>query len=253
MAIVGVIAGAIAAWNAVTRKDTKEDFVFLCQSSFECLPVDGTIPINPSEAEVIARVPQLEQNLDRLSRHSRNFAPIARQYSEYIGKLETLKSNGMQLSPIVFGLAQAVLGGFTHQNEQVAKGGDKALQGAENAVKTFTEFFATLNQKHIIATELADLTPKFSGQITDGSFLECSFSEHLPTDFWKLDKRQHLHLVNSSGRDLTNCVVSVRLSNGMGPPYVNYYFVENWKTMKAAPHIIQFSIYLQIGLIIFQG
>ncbi len=46
---------------------------------------------------------------------------------------------------------------------------------------------------------------------------------------FQIQTRDSLALTNSSGQELHNCVIAVRLSNAAGDSYLNLYFVPDWQ------------------------
>ena len=111
----------------------------------------------------------------------------------------------------------------------MGEGGQKALNGAQDLVNAIEAFKKLLNDKHVVAVQLADLTPQFSGPMTNAQILTASFAEHTP-GFLEIQTRDAVTMTNSSGQDLHNCVVAVRLSNSAGESYLNLYFVADWKS-----------------------
>ena len=124
-------------------------------------------------------------------------------------------------------LTEVILGGYNGQRELVAAGGQKALQETDRGWNAITELKNIFDLKHVLAVELVDLGSQFSGSITDESFVSCSFAEH-KAGFLEIETRESLGVVKSSGRDLHNCVIAVRLSNAAGDSYMNFYFVPKW-------------------------
>jgi hypothetical protein len=237
--VVGVLVGlGLVIWNQATRKDTTENYVFLCNGLFENIPADASPTIKLSDAEAEVALQKWKEEAGRLSQRSRKLAPIARNCFLLIEHAEAIGQNAPKGSKIVFGIAEAILGGYTAQRELIAAGGKKALQETERGWNTFTEVQNIFDQRHVLAVELADLGSQFSGPITNGTFVTCSFAEH-KAGFLEIETRESFSVVNSSGRDLHNCVIAVRLSNAAGDSYVNYYFVPNWP--KNERHVAQYS------------
>lgn len=212
----------------MTRRDTLEDYTFLCANLFGDLPVDGTPTLKLSDAEVQVRVSEVENRLAHISWRDRNLALISRNHSLLIQQAETLQRNAPRLSPILFGSAQAALGMYTGQRGVVGEGGQKALNGAQDLVNAISAFQKLLGDKRVVAIQLADLAPQFSGQVTNAQILTGSFAEHTP-GFLEIKTKDAVTMTNSSGQDLHNCVVAVRLSNSAGESYLNLYFVPDWK------------------------
>lgn len=215
-------------WFEATRKDTVEDFTILCTGLFEDLPVNGKPTIKPSDAEIQARIQQAVENLSLMALHERKLAPISNKFSHLIQQGEDLQGNAPKLSPIVFGSVEAALGIYSGQRGIVGEGGKKALNGTENLWNAYNSMVQLYNDKQVLAIQLADLAPQFSGEVTNAELLACSFAEHKPGSF-EVQTIDSLALTNSSDQELHNCVISVRLSNSAGDSYLNLYFVPDWK------------------------
>lgn len=239
IAIIGLKL-ALALWNELTRKDTTEDYVFLCERLFDDFKVKGVTPVMPSEAEQKVHGQKIREELSRISRHGKKLAPIAGEFPALFKSVEEINRNLPQGSKIFFGLAEAFLGAYTGQREHVGTGGQKALQETERGWDAYKALEALFNQKHVLAMKMAELVPQFSGPETNGTFLTASFAEHKPS-FLPLDlnQRELLSLKNTSGRDLHNCAISVRVSNAAGKSYLNLHFVPIW--LKDENRVAQYS------------
>lgn len=235
--VIGLALG-LAVWNQATREDKPENYAFLCERLLDDVPVIGAPTIKPSQAEVEVGLQNLKAQLKHLSRRCRELSPIAEGFSDLIGRVEELARNAPQGSKIVFGLAEAILGAYSGQREHVGTGGQKALQETERGWNAIKEVENIFHQKHILAVKLAELAPQFSGPMTNQPFVTCSFAEHTP-GFFEIEKRDFLSLVNSSGRDLHNCVIAVRLSNAKGESFVNLHFAQSWQ--KNEKRVAQYS------------
>jgi len=211
----------------MTRKDTPEDYVFLCRRLFDHIQLEGVTPVMLSDAELEIMIQKLRQETSRISRHGKKLAPIAWEFPALFKNAEETIANAPQGSKIVFGLAEALLGAYTGQREHVGTGGQKALQETERGWNTYKAMEALFLQKHVLAIKLAELAQQFSGPMTNGSFVVCAFAEHRP-GFLEVRTIQSLSLINSSGCDLHNCVISARLSNAAGESYLNLYFAPDW-------------------------
>jgi hypothetical protein len=163
----------------------------------------------------IADLQDLKDETRSISRHGRKLAPIARDFSALIAQLEELARNATQISgsKMVFGLAEAALGGYTGKKDLLASGGEQTLYEAEKGWNLYSALKNLIHQKRVLAVQLVGLAPQFSGQVTtNNSFLSCSFREHTPGLF-EIQTRRAISLINSSGKNLHNCVVAARLSN----------------------------------------
>ena len=109
----------------IARRDTPEDYTFLCATLFGDLPIEGTPTLKPSDAEIQAHVSEVDNRLWRISWRDRNLAPISRNNSLLIQQAETLQRNAPRLSPIIFGSAQAMLGMYWARRASWAKAGKK--------------------------------------------------------------------------------------------------------------------------------
>ena len=237
--VVGIgIALGLAVWNQVTREDKPENYVFLCERLLEDIPVPNAPTIKASEAEVEVDLQNLKGQLKHLSRSCRKLSPVAQGFSDLIGQVEELVRNAPQGSKIVFGLAEALLGAYSGQREHVGAGGRKALEETERGWNAIKEVENIFHRKHVLAVKLAELAPQFSGPMTNQPLVSCSFAEHKP-GFFEIETRDFLSLVNSSGRDLHNCVIAVRLSNAKGESYVNLHFASSW--LKNEKRVAQYS------------
>jgi len=227
--ITVVIALGLAIWNQATREDKVDDFAFLCTVLLEDIPAVGNTPIKLSEAEVEAAIPLVGQKIKNLSSRCNKLAPIAQGWLDLLRRAEATSRNAPQGSKIFFGLAEAILGICTGQRELVGAGGQKALQETERGWNTFNEVKNLFYRKHVLAIKLAGFAPQFSGSITNLPIISCSFAEHKPGLF-EIQTKHFLALVNTSGRDLHNCVIAVRFSNAKGESYLNLYFAQAWKS-----------------------
>jgi hypothetical protein len=63
--------------------------------------------------------------------------------------------------------------------------------------------------------------------VTNSALVAGSFTVHQP-GFFEVDTVQTLTLVNSSGADLENCVISARVSDAAGKSYLNLHFTPHW-------------------------
>ena len=211
-----------------TRRDTLEDYHLLCACLMGNLPVDGVPEVQPTEAEIQARIPVAEQALARISRRGKRLAPIARDFSDLVRQAVMLQRNAPQLSAMVFGSAQAALGLYTGQQASVNEGGQKALRATENLWNAFVSFQKLLGQRQVLAVQLADLAAQFSGPETNSPMFAIAFAEHKPGLF-EFQKRARLLITNSSSRALNNCLVAVRFSDSAGKSCLNLYFVSDWQ------------------------
>jgi hypothetical protein len=211
-----------------TRQDTENDYTLMCECLFQELPADGKPTIKASDAETEARVQQVMDELAHISKRGRKLALISQRYASLIQQAVNIAQNAPQVSPVVFGSAEAALGVYTGQREVVGEGGKQALKGTEKLWNAFASVQQIVEARHVLAIQLEDLVPQFSGPETNRAQFGCSFAEHVP-GFLEVQTKDSLALTNSSGQELHNCVVAVRLSDAAGNSYLNLYFVPDWQ------------------------
>lgn len=220
---------ALVVLFQLTRKDTSRDYAFLCACLFEDLPAPGAATIKPSAAEVQARIHLLISVLNRISWRDRQLAPISRDFALLIRRAEGIQKSEPKLSPIVFGTVEAALAIYTGQRRSLDEGGQQALKATETLWNAFVAVQKVYSDKHVLAIQLADLATQFSGPVTNAEIVASSFAEHRP-GLLEVQTKDWLTLRNSSGQELRNCVVAVRLSDSRGNSYLNIYFVRDWQT-----------------------
>jgi hypothetical protein len=130
----------------------------------------------------------------------------------------------------IIGALEVAFGIYTHQKDAVAEGGKKVLNEASKTVSAMQKVRDLYDSKHVLAVQLGDLVPKFSSTNLTTSALGCSVLKKEPGLFDISNINYSLWLTNTSGRDLHNCVIVVRSSNQSANSFLNYYYVENWKS-----------------------
>lgn len=210
-----------------TKKDTAKDYRLLCGCLMEQLPADGVAEVQPTKAEIEARIPLAKQASDRMSWRTRRLAPIARDFSSLIRHAETLQKNAPRLSSIVFGSAEAALGLYAGQRATVNEGGQKALKATENLWDAYVALKKIMDERQLLAVKLANLASQFSGPETNSPAIAFSFAEHKPT-FFDLQTREQLVITNTSGQTLNDCIVAVQFSGDTGKSCLNLYFTPEW-------------------------
>jgi hypothetical protein len=219
---------ALAVWNQATRKDTVEDYTFLCQALFQGIPVEGSPQRHLSQAENEALAPEHRAELSRISRRSRDLAPIARSVSILGERAQALQLDRASGSKFVFGLAELCLGFSAHQPQIMAAGGEKALGETEKAVDRAADFNQLIRDVLVLQVRLAKLAPQFSGPNTNAAAtLACSLA--VDTGGFLSPASASLAVTNLSGLDLHDCVTMVRLLNASGDSSVSYYFLPAWQ------------------------
>ena len=222
--IVGILC--LAGLSQITRSDKPDDFAFLASALFVELPADGNAPIRLTAPEEVVKLRKQIARLDHMARRSQTLAPIASKFGHTLKRAEALGQKSPEFSKFLFGLAEAGLGAYSGQRDRVGTGGQKALVAAETGVNYLKEQGAVLDEKRVLAVEMLDLVPKFSGAVTTTPAFSYSFEER-QTGF--LEIQSTLRMVNTSGRELHNCVVAVRLSNVQGVSALSLYFANNWR------------------------
>lgn len=222
--VLGVLG--LATISQLTRSDKPEDFAFLASALFVDLPVDGTARLKPTRAEEVVNLRKQIAKLDHISRRSRTLSPIGAKLLHTMKRAESLQHKSPDVSNFILGLAEAGLGLYTGQRDTVGTGGQKVLVEAKSGVDYLKEQAAVIEEKSILAVEMLDLVPKFSGNVTTTPGFSCNF-EGLQTSIF--DNRSALRVVNNSGRDLHNCVATVRLSNARGDSSLSLFFTDIWR------------------------
>lgn len=228
VAVIGALGLGRSAVRHVTRSDTPEDFVFLSEALLDPIRAEGESVIQLSDAEADIKLKRLRNDSASLVARCNKLEPSAQGIVDLFQNAETLAQNAPSFSKIFFGVSEAALGGYTGQKDHVGTGGQKALSETEKLVNAMNGLKELLHQRHVLAVEFADIASQFSGPGTNAALLNVSFAEHVPGLLWGIETREVLTLTNTSGRDLHNCVISVRLSNAEGKSYLNVYYRKSW-------------------------
>ena len=208
-----------------TRKDTAEDYAFLCEALLDKIKLVGGV--EPSDAEVTVLNRNRQDNFVRISEEGAELGEIARSILGESGKAAEVLTNLPNGRAFFSGAGDVITGLNSNSNDQVLSGLGKALPELLRAMETYAKIDESLSFKHGVAINLAKLSPKFSGPSTNNAALNYAFSQHLPGLF-ESETVQSLSLTNSSGSDLHNCVILVRLSDANGKSYANVHFAPLW-------------------------
>ena len=222
--VFGLLVG-VALLKQVTKRDTLEDYVFLCQTLFGKIKLEGAVL--PSDAETEIEAQNSSAEINRISNRGKNLAPIAQGLIYLENQRAEIVKDAPNGKALFSGAVDVVSGLNSGKNADVWSGIMKALPDIASGAKTIDEAMNLEEKRHQLAIILTKFAPQFSGPLTNGSLLSFSFSEHLPILF-QVDTVQSIGLANSSGSDLHNCVIFARLSDASGNSYVNLHFAPNW-------------------------
>lgn len=208
-----------------TRKDTDEDYAFLCEALLDKIKLVGGV--EPSDAEVTVLNRNRRGNFVRISAEGAELGGIAQSILGESGKADEVLTNLPNGRAFFSGAGDVITGLNSNSSDQVWSGLEKALPELIRGMETYAKIDESLSFRHGVAINLAKLSPKFSGSFTNSTTLNCAFAEHLPGLF-EPNSVQSLSLTNSSGSDLHNCVILVRLSDADGKSYANVHFAPLW-------------------------
>ncbi|MEI6078441.1 MAG: hypothetical protein WCS94_22875 [Verrucomicrobiota bacterium] len=212
--------------STLFTKDTPEDFIILCETLFEKIKLEGAVL--PSEAEARIKEESCQAEITGISQRGKDLGKIAQGLIYLESKRQGIAANAPNGKAFVSGLPDLASGLKNESGADMWNGLLKMLPDIASGAKTILGAMDLMEQKHMLAIILANkCAPQFSGLVTNGSLLKCSFAEHKPI-FFEPSMIQQLGLVNASGRDLHNCVVFVRASDADGKSYVNIHFAQNW-------------------------
>lgn len=208
-----------------SRKDTVEDYVFLCETMLDKIKlVNG---VEPSQAEVTVAARNRQHEFTRISAQGAALAEITQSLLAETAKRGEVLTNLPDGRAFFSGSGNVLAGLNSGSNQQVISGLEKALPELIHGLETYEKLTESLNYQHGMAIKLAKLAPKFSGPMTDAGALPCSFEEY-ERGLILVDKFQTLSVSNSFGSNLHNCVIFVRLSDVDGASYANVHFAPLW-------------------------
>ena len=217
---------SIFTGGTLFKKDTAEDFVTLSEILFQNIKLEGEVL--PSEAEAKLKEAACQAEITGISQRGNVLGKIAEGLINIDSQRQGIVANAPNGKAFVSGLPDLASGVKNDSGADIWNGLLKMLPDIASGAKTMYAAMGLIEQKHELAIILASkCAPQFSGPATNGSVLNCSFSEHQPILF-EASVIDQLRLVNRSGRDLHNCVVFVRASDPEGKSYVNIHFAELW-------------------------
>ena len=200
-------------------KDTREDFLVLCETLFEKIKLEGSFQL--SEAEARIKVESNQAEIRGISQRGKNLGKIAQGLIYLESKRQNVAANAPDGKALASGFLDLASGLKNDNGADLWAGLQKAWPDIASGAKTILGAADLMDQKHMFAIVLATkCAPQFSGPTTNASLLKCSFAEHQPIIF-ETSMIQQLRLTNTSGRDLHDCVVFVRASDPDGKSYVN--------------------------------
>jgi hypothetical protein len=232
------------------REDTPQRFARLCQLMMQPLPAREQSVVLMTEAEAILAFEKRIEELKTLGQQCRDLGPIAETVHTQLARALEIGRSAKGPGQLIAAGVEAGVGLSIASPGMVESGSKGVLEQAKGYIDLWQQLMALRQRLEVERLKLIDLAPRFSGPASDASVLVCEFTEEHPSLIRRLlgevrsfDSIQTLTVTNATDRDLTSCLLVVRLVEPTGESYQHLYFTPNWpqgevRSVAYDPHLM---------------